>query len=204
MSPSPDEERRDLRARLRARRAALPPAERARESARISAHLLRHPSFPSLRRLGAYLADEGEPDLAEFFSAARRAGVLLHLPEPRGRVLRFLSWEPGAPLRTGRFGIPVPAEGHEAAAGTLDWVLVPLVAFGPSGERLGRGGGWYDRTFAGHARGGPPLLVGVAYAWQETAALPCAPWDVALDAVVTPAGWRTPGAGSPPGAGEPS
>jgi 5-formyltetrahydrofolate cyclo-ligase len=67
-------------------------------------------------------------------------------------------------------------------------LFVPLVAFDAQGNRLGMGGGYYDsslaylrmrRTFR------KPKLIGVAYDFQRVAALPCEPWDVPLDAVLT-------------------
>ncbi len=190
MNPD-DDTRARLRRTLRARRAAEPPEARARDTARIATNLLAHPRFLRLGSLAAYLADEGEPDLGPLLDQAHRHGIGLYLPVPSGRVLRFLRWSPGAPLHPGRFGIPVPEDGEPINPADLDWVLVPLVAFTARGDRLGRGGGFYDRTFARHSPDRPPLLVGIAYAWQEMARLPRAPWDVALDAVVTPDGWRT-------------
>jgi 5-formyltetrahydrofolate cyclo-ligase len=71
-------------------------------------------------------------------------------------------------------------------------VVVPLVGFDARCQRLGMGGGWYDRSFAAshHAdcapdKGGHPLLVGAAFAVQQIDRLPAQAWDVALDAVCT-------------------
>ncbi len=69
----------------------------------------------------------------------------------------------------------------------LDIVLFPLVAFDSSGGRLGMGGGFYDRTFAHLLNSRKrPGFVGVAYEEQQVASLPIEPWDIPLDAVVTP------------------
>jgi 5-formyltetrahydrofolate cyclo-ligase len=70
----------------------------------------------------------------------------------------------------------------------LDLILLPLVAFDESGQRLGMGGGFFDRSLAflawrQHWR--KPHLIGLAYDFQKVAALPREPWDVPLDAVVT-------------------
>ena len=67
-------------------------------------------------------------------------------------------------------------------------VLAPLVAFDGDGNRLGQGGGYYDRAFAfrkaaTHWR--RPLLVGLAYDFQQAGKLSTKPTDVPLDAVVT-------------------
>ena len=65
-------------------------------------------------------------------------------------------------------------------------ILLPLLGFTRSGQRLGMGGGYYDRCLAFRQRlPAPPVLIGVGYGFQELPALGHAPWDVRLDAVVT-------------------
>ena len=190
--------RADFRRRFRRRRASETPETRAAEAVRIASILAGHRDFPRLRCLAGYLADDGEADPGPFLEQAHRQGIGLSLPAPVGHVLRFLTWLPNEPLRPGPFGIPIPAGGRVIDPADLDWVLVPLVAFTARGQRLGRGGGFYDRTFAHHTPGVRPLLIGIAYGWQEVEHLPPAPWDVDLDAVVTPEGWRD----CPPAGGE--
>ena len=65
-----------------------------------------------------------------------------------------------------------------------DVVLVPLVAFDETGQRLGQGGGFYDRAIAA-AGASRPLLIGVAHAFQQVRSVPVEAWDMPLDAVVT-------------------
>lgn len=69
----------------------------------------------------------------------------------------------------------------------FDLVLLPLVAFKPCGARLGMGGGFYDRYF-GFRNTQPfkqPLLVGLAYDFQQNADFQTADWDVNLDVIIT-------------------
>ena len=67
---------------------------------------------------------------------------------------------------------------------------MPLVGFDRLGHRLGMGGGFYDRTFAAESwRFRRPCLIGVAHDCQEVEQLSAQPWDVPLDALVTPSGW---------------
>jgi len=65
-------------------------------------------------------------------------------------------------------------------------VLVPLVGFDLSRNRMGMGGGFYDRSFA-HRRdnNGKPLLIGVAYDIQQADTVYPEWWDVKLDIIVT-------------------
>ena len=65
-------------------------------------------------------------------------------------------------------------------------VVLPLVGFDAHGQRLGMGGGWYDRSFAfRRERSAPPHLVGAAFALQQIESMVAEPWDVRLDATCT-------------------
>lgn len=70
----------------------------------------------------------------------------------------------------------------------LDLIILPLVAFDLSGNRLGMGGGFYDRTLSFkhqrcHWKG--PKLIGIAHELQRVDLLPVNDWDIPLDAVIT-------------------
>ena len=70
---------------------------------------------------------------------------------------------------------------------------MPLVAFDMRGNRLGMGGGYYDRTFAyllNRRRWRRPILIGVAYEFQGVDSLTTRPWDIPLHGVATEAGLR--------------
>lgn len=109
-------------------------------------------------------------------------------------LLSFAPWRPGEALTTNRFGIPEPEVGPDLLLrpGAMAMVVVPLVGFDSRCQRLGMGGGWYDRSFAASHRAedlsgrrGPPLLVGAAFAVQQVDRLPVQAWDVTLDVVCT-------------------
>lgn len=185
---APGESRRALRRRLRDRRRAVPAAAAARAARRASRRLLRSPQFRRARHVALFLSADGELPTEPFAAAARAHGKRLYLPVVRrdGR-LAFCRWHRHSPLRNNRFGIAEPARARRRAAGRLDLVLVPLVAFDATGGRLGMGGGFYDRSFAFRVRRRRrhPWLVGWAYEFQRLPVVPMAPWDVALDAVAT-------------------
>lgn len=146
--------------------------------------------------VGSYAAIRGELDprpLESGLVAALGCAVRLHLPvvgEPNDEAggFRYAAFAPGDPLEPDQLGVPTPAGSSELRTPmSLDVVLVPLVAFSPTCDRLGWGAGWYDRTFAplcGRRAVGRQVLVGLAHDFQE-AALEPEPWDVRLDAVVT-------------------
>ncbi len=76
----------------------------------------------------------------------------------------------------------------------LDALILPLLAFDTQGQRLGMGGGFYDRSLAAlrhRRRWRRPRLLGVAHGFQEVSELPREPWDVPLDGIVTEQGYRS-------------
>lgn len=183
------------RASIRRTRAGLTRSVRRDAAAAVAAAAAGLAELHEARRVGAYVPVAGEVDPWCLLGRARRSGAEVFLPEivttDAGRTLRFAAYEPGAALEPGAFGIPVPSgDVPRCAPAELDLVLVPLVAFDAQGTRAGMGGGNYDRAFARHARGASPLLVGLAYSWQEVPLLRAEPWDVALDAVLTERGLR--------------
>ncbi len=178
--------KRALRAEMRARRRALSPAIQRRHAALLAGHIARLPQFRSARRVAMYWAGDGEIDLSPLMRLAWRRGKRVYLPRLRpGGGMRFAELKPGKKTIRNRYGIPEPAlNASEAEAGVMDLVLAPLVAFTCSGERLGMGGGYYDRALAGsRAR-----LVGVAHSCQQVERLPSDPWDVAMTLVITEKG----------------
>ena len=121
-----------------------------------------------------------EVDVRPLCHALHKAGRTVLLPEtpPRGHPLQFRVWHPQGSMVPGRFGTEVP-DGPYAAPQAI---LVPLVGFDRTGNRLGYGGGYYDRTLAGL-----PAIPAVGYALsvQEVDHLPTGPYDKPLSCIVT-------------------
>ena len=155
--------------------------------------LLASPLAWRSRRIAAYLSVDGEVNLRPLLGCLQRMGKLLALPVvERSNRMSFFAHRLEAPLIHNRFGIEEPAPGARwINTRALDLVLAPLVAFDHQGNRLGMGGGFYDRHFGSLPVSLRPLLVGVAHEVQRAEALPAAPWDVPLDGILTEAGWRT-------------
>ncbi|KIT16169.1 5-formyltetrahydrofolate cyclo-ligase [Jannaschia aquimarina] len=105
-----------------------------------------------------------------------------------GAPLRFREWWPGCPTEEGAFGVEIPTEGGWRVP---DILIVPLVAFDAGCNRLGYGGGFYDRTLAGLANA---RTIGLAVEAQRLVQVPREANDRALDYVVTESGvHRRPG-----------
>jgi len=134
--------------------------------------------------VGGFAPMGDEIDVMPLLEALHRRGHRLALPvtTPRGNPLIFRAWQPGAPLEPGRFGTSHPAD---PTVLTPDFFLVPLLAFDARGNRLGYGGGYYDRSLA--AQPGA-FRLGVAYAGQQVEKVPACATDIALHAIATEAG----------------
>lgn len=193
--PSRDATRRALRRELRKRRRHLT-AQQQRDAARRLCHNLRQlPEIRRAHRVALYLPNDGEIDPRDLMPwlMARRARVYLPVLKPlTHNALWFVHYHAGTPMVTNRFGIPEPCTRHGAhrarrcPAWALDVILLPLVGFDETGQRMGMGGGFYDRTLAFTRGSGPrPRLIGLAHDCQRVERLPAAPWDVPLDAIVS-------------------
>jgi 5-formyltetrahydrofolate cyclo-ligase len=182
-----------LRQQLRTERRALPLSKRQQAAGQLAHRVGALRLFVHTHHLAAYLAFEGEADPAPLLERAWALGKRVYLPvlgEPPSRRLWFAPYQPETVLERNRYGIPEPQVTSDRwlAPHCLDLVLVPLVAFDSDGNRLGMGGGYYDRTFAFRRNPGHlthPRLLGLAYEFQKVATLPRQPWDVPLDGIAT-------------------
>jgi len=181
-----------LRKQIRAQRRTFSTYEHRQASLRLVSQVIGLDCFIKAQHIAGYFAFDGEPDLTTLFEQVFALGKQLYLPivaDPHSPLL-FAPYRLEVPLVPNQFGIPEPAVTKEQCltAGDLDLVLTPLVAFDDKGNRLGMGGGFYDRTFAFRidpARPVKPYLLGLAFELQKVADLPCQPWDVPLDGIVT-------------------
>lgn len=177
---------------MRAQREALLPRERMAAADALATQLEQLPEIITDQRVAGYWAVRGELSLHRLLAPLHARGQRYHLPVlVDDCTLRFAPWKSGDPVTPNRYGIPEPAvraNPPPLAPEQVQLVLVPLLAFDRSGNRLGSGAGYYDRSFAFLREGErprEPLLVGIAYAFQEVDALPCEAWDVALDFICT-------------------
>jgi len=158
------------------RRAACDPAQ----GARLTENALREYLPPAGAIVAGYWPISTEIDIRPLLHALHARGYQLCLPEapPRGNALIFRAWQPGTALVPGRFGTLHPV----GEVLRPNFFLVPLLAFDAMGNRLGYGGGYYDRTFAEEP---DAFRLGCAFSAQEVHAVPAGSNDVKLHAFVT-------------------
>jgi len=182
---------------MRARRRGLGQPEREHAAQNLAQHLYTSRLFLRGARIAFYLPMDGEIDPTLLIEQARAMNKRCFLPVLNpltpGR-LWFAPYGEDEPLHYNRFNIPEPVlKGkHMVPAWALDLILLPLVAFDAQGNRLGMGGGFYDRTLAFLSRRRhwrKPRLLGLAYEFQKVPALHREPWDIPLHGIVTERGF---------------
>lgn len=188
--------RSEIRRRIRARRRALSEHERRVAARDLARAAVSTRIFRSASRVAFYLPHDGELDPTLLMHRAWDMDKACYLPvldTLTSDRLWFSPYEEDGPLVENRYGIPEPPGGmrRRVRARRLDLVLAPLVAFDPYGNRLGMGGGYYDRSLSFlryHRRWHRPRFYGVAYEFQKIQRLDSAAWDVPLDGVFTEQG----------------
>lgn len=183
--------------RLRELRKTISIDQRQRHSNLLCAHVRNWFSqcgTPTLRGrvVAGFWPLVDEPDIRPLLTWLHEQGAHIALPAVAGPgiPLEFHRWMPSDSLIGGAFGVLEPARTRPV---TPDVVLVPTLGFGPNGERLGYGGGYYDRSLAKLAENNRALVT-IGIAWSEgripeDAGFKPASHDFVLQAIATPAGW---------------
>jgi len=192
-SVSSSNDKRSLRRAMSDRRTQQPVPERQRAARAAAERLVALPELQAVAAhrgcLAGFVGVRAELDPGAALEEARRRGARIAFPrvaDDRTPRLRFHVAGAGE-LAPGRFGIPEPDPGlPEVAAGDIDLMLVPGLAFDAAGNRLGMGGGYYDEWLA-QAGAARPRTFGLAYDFQVVDGCPTEPADQTVDGVVTDA-----------------
>lgn len=191
-------ERHRLRQQLKTRRQQLSPTEQAQAAQQIVTQLMRLDAVKQADCIAAYHSFGAELDTAPLLKAllasAKQVCLPVLHPFAPGHLL-MLRYAHNTPMRMNAYGITEPVLDCRQVVpmAQIDCLLTPLVGFDDIGNRLGMGGGFYDRTLAGWSHGLYPELevLGLAHDCQHVPHIPVAHWDVPLPAVVTPSKyWR--------------
>ncbi|MDR2935887.1 MAG: 5-formyltetrahydrofolate cyclo-ligase [Rikenellaceae bacterium] len=167
-----------IRKTIRAAIAAAGPEELARQSRRVMARIEVLPQFAAARTVALYHSLPDEVDTHAFIVKwSREKTILLPVMQDDG-YLELCPFTPTS-LRPAAYGIYEP-QGEAWPCGAIDMIVVPGVAFDRTGNRLGRGKGFYDRFLKRTAA----CKVGVCFDFQLLDEIPVDSHDVAMDEVI--------------------
>ncbi len=175
-----------LRPLLIHRRDMLATEDRARKSDEIWKRLAEVPAFQMAEQAYFYISHGSEVDTAMMRRLAREMGLTVCAPRsrPGDHHMQFHVLPEDEPFSSGPYGILQPAaELPLADLSKSGVVLVPGVGFDRHGNRLGFGGGYYDRWLAGDGKGLPTIAL--AYSEQILESIPVKLHDVPVQFIVT-------------------
>ncbi len=184
--------RNDIRQFIRQKRRTLSTEQQRIASSLLAEQLFAQPEVQQAKHIAIYLANDGEINLSRFQQACRQHNKHVYLPvlHPfcQGHLL-FLHYDKHTPMHKNQYGILEPKLAVQSVMPVqqLDLILTPLVAFDALGNRLGMGGGYYDRTLAfkdSNPNTGPHVF-GVAHQIQKIDVVPTESWDIPLARIIT-------------------
>ena len=157
--------------------------EMVRESSdQVIALIEQLPAFQAAQTVLIYYPTRNEIDVLSLIKKYKRTKTFL-FPVVKGRSMDACPYEGNEKMHRGKYNIPEPTTAPYA--GKIDLTIVPGLAFDAKGNRLGRGGGYYDRFIS--ATKSQSLLVGVGYDFQMVDSVPTNLFDKHMNYVVSPA-----------------
>ncbi|CFQ61226.1 5-formyltetrahydrofolate cyclo-ligase [Yersinia frederiksenii] len=190
LNPQHALERQKIRSEIRERRRLLTPEQQQHSAHLATKHIASHNKIQQANTVAVFLSFDGELDTGPLIELLWQQKKRVYLPVLHpfspGNLL-FLNYRPDSQLVRNRLKILEPQLDVRDVLplNQLDVVITPLVAFDHHGQRLGMGGGFYDRTLQ-HWQHGGPYPIGLAHDCQRVAHLPSEYWDVPLPEIVTP------------------
>lgn len=181
------EDKQTLRRALLSRRDAIPPEVRRVKDRQIKENLTALDEYRRARVIFIFASFRSEVDTFGMMDRARADGKSVVLPrvDRHSRTLALFSVPASSRLRPGFMGIPEPDADAEQRTdiSEVDLVVIPGACYDEAGNRLGYGGGYYDRLLAGVKESVP--VIAPAYEEQIVEAVPSEPHDIRVHAVVT-------------------
>lgn len=181
-----------IRTLIRKRRQGLSPQEQTQAGLDLLHQIKMLPNIAQAKSIALYLSIDGEIDTApsiQWLWQQNKQVVLPVIHPFSPGYLLFLNYSPTTPMNLNQYGIPEPIldQTQICPLSKIDIIFTPLVAFDDSGQRLGMGGGYYDRTLEqGFETGEGAQAIGLAHNCQKVNTLPTQHWDIPLSIIVTP------------------
>ena len=169
-----------LRELLIQKRRMMSAEERTAQSALILSQLEKMTVFQEAKTVLLYYPKNNEVDVLPLFKRYKRDKVLL-LPVTHRRGMTANPYEGNDKMHRGKVGIPEPTT--PPYEGEIDLIIIPAVAFDKQGNRLGRGGGYYDRFLKKQSHA---TFIGVGYDFQLVDEVPVRQHDQKMHRIILP------------------
>ena len=176
------EDKKSIRAEVRRRIKLLSEEEKQSSATAIFAKIEATEAFAKAECVALFVAMWDEVPTTETLERWRGLGKHVVIPRVEGDIMRYYDYHPDR-MTVGAFGIIKPVGNKEVEAEAIDLMIVPARAFTPNGDRIGRGGGFYDKYMS--LEGFRAVKYGVAFACQIFDTLPTDPHDISVDEVFT-------------------
>ena len=184
-----EQQKNKLRAQLLQKRNALSKEQQADYSQKICHQVITSNCFKKAEKIAFYMPVKGEANPLALQENNNKSFYLPVLSSQQAFHLIFVKINANTRYKNNKYTIPEPIykEKDILPAMQLDLVIMPLVAVDKAGNRMGMGGGYYDRTFAfkQNKKINQPQLLGFAYDFQLIPSLSPASWDIPLDYIAT-------------------
>ncbi|MEP1444850.1 MAG: 5-formyltetrahydrofolate cyclo-ligase [Paraglaciecola sp.] len=184
--------RQQIRQEYRKKRQMLSPLLQAEAATQILTTCLESTPLLKAKTIACYIANDSEVNPQKIINYCWHQGksVLLPVLHPfsKGHLL-FVEYHPNSATRKNLYGIdePIVTSSNICTLENIELILTPLVAFDAKGNRLGMGGGYYDRTLAPIRRDSMDTqLIGLAHTCQQTDKIIADSWDIPLNGIATP------------------
>ena len=170
-----------LRREIREKKRAMTEAEIVLHSEKLGQLLLQSELYRNAKTLYGYLPYNQEVRTVPMLAQALRDGKKVAVPKIYGDTMKFIYLEDMSKVEKNEMGIPEPVADTPVAEDKTALVLMPGLAFTKQGDRMGYGGGFYDR-FLAEEPGHPTLAL--CYDFQIVDSLPTEEFDIPVDTVL--------------------
>ncbi|NQZ22359.1 MAG: 5-formyltetrahydrofolate cyclo-ligase [Colwellia sp.] len=186
-----------IRQEVRTKRRQLNAEKQQVQADLLCQTLIAQIDLEHVKDIGIYLANDGELNTKPFINWCWQNNLSVYLPVihpfSKGHLL-FLKYAKTSVMVTNKYGILEPKLDVRSIVSVtdIDIIFTPLVAFDNFGNRLGMGGGFYDRTLAAwyleyqQNKQAKPMPIGLAHDCQKVKAIPIENWDIPLPKIITP------------------
>jgi len=175
-----------IRQEILRKRDNIPPVVRSAKNKMILERMLSLEEFKNAGIIFFFASFRTEVDTTEMIKSAHSSGKRVLLPKVDKDRHELLLYEirDFSELAPGYMGIPEPSfQGRQMSINDADIVIIPGAGFDASGNRIGYGGGYYDRLLSGLQKDSP--VIAPAYEEQVVDSIPSEPHDIRVQMIVT-------------------